>query len=411
MRGADLNDRLVAVAADGEGLGVAGVETIARDTVAQAAAQVKAVQALAGAQRDALWVALSPPADQALPGELLRQLRAAGHGVQGFVDRTALLAAWLDVGGELVALDFSRRQMLVGYATRDSDGAALRRQVPLSGGMQALGDAWLRLAAATLVQQTRFDPLHDGRREAALRAQLPALARQAQRDGQGQCEVDAGDRRVTLALTRDQLATAAQPVLAPLAAALQALSAAQGDAVLVVPDSVLELPGVDAALAGARFARVCRAPDDLAARAASLLPPSGATTEGGVPWRTRIALLPAAAPELLQPLASSGISAQALATHVVYRGRVLPITSAGLVIGRDPGGATTLQLPEGLAGVSRRHCTLRREGQRTQVIDHSSHGTFIDGARVRGRALLPAGGTLRIGDPGIELPLVAIEGG
>jgi pSer/pThr/pTyr-binding forkhead associated (FHA) protein len=52
---------------------------------------------------------------------------------------------------------------------------------------------------------------------------------------------------------------------------------------------------------------------------------------------------------------------------------------------------------------------LRRDGTRTQVIDHSTHGTFLDGARVRGRALLPAGGALRLGDPGIELPLVAIE--
>jgi len=95
----------------------------------------------------------------------------------------------------------------------------------------------------------------------------------------------------------------------------------------------------------------------------------------------------------------------------VYRGRVVPIPAEGLVIGRDPGGPPSLALPEGIAGLSRRHCTLRRDGQRAQVIDHSTHGTFLDGARVRGRALLPAGGVLKLGDPGIELPLVAIEAG
>ena len=62
----------------------------------------------------------------------------------------------------------------------------------------------------------------------------------------------------------------------------------------------------------------------------------------------------------------------------------MPIPASGLVLGRDPGTTPSLQLPEGIAGLSRRHCTLRRDGQRTQVIDHSSHGTFIDGVRVRG---------------------------
>jgi pSer/pThr/pTyr-binding forkhead associated (FHA) protein len=97
-----------------------------------------------------------------------------------------------------------------------------------------------------------------------------------------------------------------------------------------------------------------------------------------------------------------------MATHVVYGGRVVPIPASGLVIGRDPGPAPAIQVPEGRAGLSRRHCTLRRDAGRTQVIDHSSHGTFIDGARVRGRALLRAGTTLRLGDPGVELQLVTI---
>ena len=98
-----------------------------------------------------------------------------------------------------------------------------------------------------------------------------------------------------------------------------------------------------------------------------------------------------------------------MATHIVYGGKVLASSAAGIIVGRDPGTQSSLRVPEGMAGISRRHCTLRRDGGRTVVIDHSSHGTFVDGARVRGRALLPAGGMLRLGEPGIELPLVAIE--
>lgn len=413
MRGADLNDHLVACAIDGVTTATAPVDATPRDLEGQITAQVTALRAAAGAdaQPDALWVTLSPPAQQQVPGELLRQLRAAGHAVQGFVDRTALLAAWLDVGSELAVLELTRRHFAIGLASRDADVAALRRHVPLSGGLQALQDAWIRLAAATLVQQTRFDPLHDLRHEAALRAQLPQLVADAMRDGQGRCALDTGDgKTVTVALTRDQLASAARPVLAPVGQALQALSAAHGEAVLVVPESVLGIPGLDEAMAGARFVQLFRCGDDVAARAASLQVPSGAGDDGGVPWRTRLPLLATPAPDdVLQPLALGAAVPHVMATHVVYRGRVVAIPATGLVLGRAPGDASAIQLPEGIAGLSRRHCTLRRDGQRTQVIDHSSHGTYVDGARVRGRALLPAGGVLRLGDPGIELPLVAIE--
>jgi pSer/pThr/pTyr-binding forkhead associated (FHA) protein len=97
-----------------------------------------------------------------------------------------------------------------------------------------------------------------------------------------------------------------------------------------------------------------------------------------------------------------------MATHVIHRGRALPIGADALVIGRDPAAAQELRLPEGIAGLSRRHCTLRRERGRSVLIDHSSHGSYLDGVRVRGRAFLSAGSVLRLGTPGVELHLVAL---
>ena len=45
------------------------------------------------------------------------------------------------------------------------------------------------------------------------------------------------------------------------------------------------------------------------------------------------------------------------------------------------------------------------------VIDHSRHGTFLNGARVQARARLAAGDTLRLGTPGVSLELVALAEG
>jgi hypothetical protein len=357
------------------------------------------------------WFALAPPQDVGALGELLAGLRAAGRQVRGFVDRAALLAAWLELPSPLVVLELSAQRMSVSVASRDAEAGSLRRQVSLPGGEQALLAAWLELARATLVQQTRFDPLYDQRHEATLRSRLPALAAVAERGGQAELQVDAAGQALQLALTRDQFEAAAAPVLQPLAAALQSLAAANGSGALLVPAAVLDIPGMDAVLAGARFAHLLRHDTELILGALRQLPVDSAAPAGAVPYLTQLPLLAEAAPrDALVAVQLRGRQSREMATHVVYRGRALPLPPDGLVLGRDP-AESALPLPDGVAGLSRRHCTLRREDGRSLIIDHSSHGSWLDGARVRGRALLPAGSTLRLGEPGIELQLVALDGG
>jgi hypothetical protein len=198
-------------------------------------------------------------------------------------------------------------------------------------------------------------------------------------------------------------------VLRPLASALQSLSAANGTGTLLVPAALLDIPGIDEALAGAHLSRLLAFDAQLTTRALRLLPIDAAVPVGAVPYRTQLPLFTEEPPpDGLVPLQLRGQQPEVMATHVVYRGRALALTPAGLVIGRDPDDAGSLRLPEGVAGLSRRHCTLLREAGRSQVIDHSSHGSWLDGARVRGRALLPAGSTLKVGEPGVELQLVAL---
>jgi hypothetical protein len=409
LRGADLDDRLIACARDGVVLPAARPAPERQQESGIAPARALSEQ-MPPADDAAIWLALAPPSRPALPGELLQQLRAAGYVVQGFADRAALLGACLRGTSPLAVLDLSRQHCAISVVMFEGDSAALRRHIALPGGESALHDAWLQLAASTLVQQTRFDPLHDQRQETQLRQHLPAMAAEAQRDGQARCSIDAGGTVLALVLSRDQLAAAAAAWLQPLATALQAISAATDDCTLLVPESLLQIPGFDATLDAARFAHLRRFADGLPACAASLLPASSATTTGAVRYLTRVPLFSTAAdPRWFAPLTLHDRDAATMATHVVYRGRVLPIPASGLVMGRDPGDAGALRLPEGIAGLSRRHCTLQRADGRTQIIDHSRHGSFVDGLRVRGRAWLPAGSVLRLGDPGIELPLVALD--
>ena len=80
-----------------------------------------------------------------------------------------------------------------------------------------------------------------------------------------------------------------------------------------------------------------------------------------------------------------------------------------LVIGRSPAGPGAISLPDGLAGVSRRHCTLAPEGNDVVLLDHSSFGTFVNGERVAERVRVRAGDRVRLGDPGVELALLAVN--
>jgi len=151
-------------------------------------------------------------------------------------------------------------------------------------------------------------------------------------------------------------------------------------------------------------------PAGFAAAATSLLelPPRGA----GEPVRL-LRRLPAAAQPALAAVASREIPGGAGAagpapSHVLFAGRTFALGAEPLVVGRAPGAAHAIRLAEGLAGVSRRHCTFLRDGAELLLLDHSRFGSFVNGERVAERARVRAGDEVRIGDPGVTLALIAV---
>jgi pSer/pThr/pTyr-binding forkhead associated (FHA) protein len=92
----------------------------------------------------------------------------------------------------------------------------------------------------------------------------------------------------------------------------------------------------------------------------------------------------------------------------LFDGRAIPLIASSLVVGRSPGPGQALALPEGLAGVSRRHCTFVRDGSEVVLVDHSHYGTSVYGERVSERVRIHAGDKVRLGEPGIELSLISI---
>jgi hypothetical protein len=95
-------------------------------------------------------------------------------------------------------------------------------------------------------------------------------------------------------------------------------------------------------------------------------------------------------------------------THVLLDSVVHAITAEPLVVGTaPPEGARRLRLAGETAGVSRAHCRLFESAGEALVEDLSTWGTFLNGERVAGRAVLAVGDRIRVGSPGIELVLIA----
>jgi pSer/pThr/pTyr-binding forkhead associated (FHA) protein len=95
-------------------------------------------------------------------------------------------------------------------------------------------------------------------------------------------------------------------------------------------------------------------------------------------------------------------------THILFGGDSMRFPEDGLSIGTEPvSGTPHITLPRAAAGVSRRHCSLRREGSGTILLDHSRYGTWLNGARVRERAVVRPGDRVRVGTPGVEFTLIS----
>jgi len=81
-----------------------------------------------------------------------------------------------------------------------------------------------------------------------------------------------------------------------------------------------------------------------------------------------------------------------------------------LVMGTHPDtGERWLDLPQDMPGVSRRHCEIALANGQCVVTDHSRYGTFLNGHRVDGSAVLQVGDVLRIGTPGVEMRMIFVE--
>jgi hypothetical protein len=309
-------------------------------------------------------------------------------------------------GGVPVHVDLSLHNACVTRLSQNTQAQVEKSALADGAGQLALTDAWIRFIAAAFVKQSRFDPLHTAETEQELQDRLPEWLARASANQRTEVVVNYRgiDHRAEIELI--DLVGAVDPVYQRIIAQLRAIYRADEYPAMQLSDRAARLPG---------FA------DMLKARVGGevfLLEP-GATGRG-LAARCREMQRSTANVSLLRQLhwdqAAAALTVEDAAvdsgrpSHLLFGARAFEIGEKPIVLGSQPAdGDRHVDLPADMPGLSRRHCAVYHRGAQCVVEDYSRYGTYLNGHRIEGSAVLQIGDGLRIGTPGHELTLIATE--
>jgi hypothetical protein len=365
------------------------------------------LRALGVVDRIEAVIAVPADLDVAALAALRGALAAAGVDARDFVDSATLTAAAVVERSHYVVLDAGWRSAT---ATRVAGGAQCGFEeafVSERANLLEVYDLWLIAVAAAMVKNTRFDPLLSLDVEQRLFADLPLLAARAATEGKVDAVVEADGSRFSVGVDAQMFADAAQSFYRELARLARSARIAGQSAALVLPAESRRWPGFLPRLLELEQDGLVVVPAGIAAVAASLQTAQGESPRllRHVGRVTEHSL--AAGIEYVASVSTSPARALPV-THILFGGDSMRFPEVGLMIGTEEiSNAPHIALPRAAAGVSRRHCSLRREGDRTVLVDHSRFGTWINGARVRERAAVRPGDRVRVGTPGVEFTLIS----
>ncbi|MEY3465531.1 MAG: hypothetical protein RL603_1129 [Pseudomonadota bacterium] len=354
-------------------------------------------------------IGVSAQIDSAGLSILLAAARAEGLRVLGFYDAAALSVAAVGLSGTVLVLEVGLHHVAATRVLADHLEARRRASAVRHGhGLLELHDAWMAMSRDALVRRNRYDPLYDASAEQRLEDTLLPAASEAARVGVAHLEIPTAHDVARISLTRDQFGASGAAVLRKITAVLREVRPPGRDLTLLAPEWVWELPGIAAAFTEFSACRWVSMPTGLSARFASSLDDDPESSDTVIFHRSVPLHRPIEEPHEAPRESVVDLRPKIAPTHVQHAGVALPLTlETDLPIGREPGEGG-LRLPDDLAGVSRLHCSLRRDGQVVTLVDHSRYGTLVNGERVIDRLTVLAGDRIRIGDPGVELSLLAV---
>jgi len=359
-----------------------------------------------------LLLAVPPGFAREQLGLLVGIANECGVTTRGLVDLGLVACATVTPAPHLLHLDLQLHQAVATLVELSRNDGVLRRaryELLPGAGLLAFRQAAAEAIATAFVRETRFDPLHEAATEQRLHDRLPDWLERLVTDEETAAEIEFGTTTHRIVLQRAQVTGAHETLGGEVLRLVQAARPAGLLLHVCITPRIASVPGLVARLASLRDCVVVRLEPGAAALGALRHAAHVTRPPDAIALVHRLPLQVATATDAATEGSATVVPAEAVPTHVLYRGRAWPLTAVPLTLGWSVGAAVrALALPAGIAGVSRVHCTLRTQDGQAVVEDQSTYGTFVNDERVGGRAALRVGDLLRLGAPGVTLELIRV---
>jgi hypothetical protein len=343
--------------------------------------------------------------------------RACGIPITGMMDAAVAASSEVARAERILHLDMLLHRMVLTEMRQAETLARQGVESEKSAGLSRVTDLWAKLIASRFVQQTRFDPFHHGETEQDLYDRLPGWIERVGRDGSALLSLEHRGKAHSVEISGVEMQNAVRDSYRAISNLVRTVASTGSRPALVLTQTLSTLPGLQKEIEEAvGMEAVVLGPGAAVAGALQqrhvLLPPG----DHEVDFVTE---LPIGQPPRQPVGESKSVSKSSgrvskgqekVPSHLLYEGVAHPIEEGPLLLGIAlPTDARGVQLAGETAGISRHHCSIQRQGDQVILEDHSTYGSFLNGSRIEGKAPLAAGDRLRLGTPGIELHLIAVE--
>jgi hypothetical protein len=332
--------------------------------------------------------------------------------VKGFVSLPIASSRNPSPDANLIHLDVHMHRFEIAYLQQ---GEYLTRENSVTVqeiNLEQLYRAWVESIAEVFVRNTRFDPLHEAATEQEIYDRLPAALEIFKTQSSFIFEISQGKHSYRITLLRDVLKKKSETLYDEICSLIVKMLDEQSKkgtlTALQLTHRTASLPGLKDKLSEIDNCQIMELEPGAGARGALQFwgqMANGHTGDGASfftrrPWQQTEQSTPQTIPY--------DVSEKREPTHVLYQDTAYPLSEKTLVIGSDhyPAG-TGIHIQTQSSSLSRKHCTIQREGDRIVLRDYSKEGTFVDDQRINGSIALAPGQVVRLGSSGETVRLIS----
>jgi len=345
-------------------------------------------------------------------GLILGMARELSIPVNGFVSLAVAASFNPCPDAMLLHLDIHLHRFEIVYLRQDEQ---LTREDSVAApeiNIEQLYRDWVESIAEEFVRTTRFDPLHQAATEQELYTRLPVALEIFKSQSSFIFEIAHGKHHYRTPLPWDLLKQKSEAVYEDILLSIEKMRDAHGKnsrlIALQLTHRIARLPGLKDKLSKIDHCEIIELEPGAGAlgvlRIREQLKDGHSGNETSFftsrPWRQAepkvSQTIPYETPDKMRP------------THLLYGDVAYPLSQNPLFMGSDPYPAGKgIYVKTQSSGVSKKHCTVHRDGDRIILTDTSNQGTFVNDQRVDGHTTLELGQVVGLGTSGETFRLIA----